>query len=87
MPNPPYTAAIIVLEEGPDGIIASVLAWDEKIGGDPSVLDAPRHSGVLQALKQSAPKPTFYTQRTASSRANLKTLFGALVDQRFPDTA
>jgi hypothetical protein len=87
MPNPPYTAVVIVLEDGPDGISADVVAWDDKIATDPSTLDGPRHANLVQALKQTTPKPTFYAHRSATTRAALKTLFGALVDQRFPDIA
>ena len=88
MANPPYTAMVIVLVEGPDGITAEALAWDELLGTNPSVLDAPRIDALLQSLKQASPKPTYTSgRRFATTRATLKTLFGGVVDAKFPETA
>lgn len=86
MPNPPYTTVMILLEEGPDGIAASVLAWDDLVGGNPSQEEHPRVQAIIETLKKMTPKPTFSVKRNFATKAALSTGFNQLRDQRFPDS-
>lgn len=86
MPNPPYSATVLVIEEGSDGLILTALHWDEKIGVDPSVLEPPRITNLIAGLKTMSPRPTFYVQQVAATRAAAVTKFQGFLNQRYPDT-
>lgn len=86
MANPPYSATVLLIEEGSDGLILTAVHWDEKIGTDPSVLEPPRISQLVASLKTMTPKPTFYTQQVAATRAVAVAKFQGFLNQRYSET-
>lgn len=81
--SPPHSATVIVLEEGTDGIFATVLHWPDKVANtDPNVIP-PRYHGLIETLKRGDPRPTFLT-RNFATRSTASSGFTAFINGNYP---
>ena len=87
MPNPPYSASVLIIKENQDGFAIEIFHWDDLTEN----ANIPPRGDITHILAASTPSQsdalTFRKLRYATSRADLKNKFGLYVDAKFPDTA
>ena len=83
MPNPPYSASIIMLRENADGFSIDLFHWADMPEGTP----VPPGGNIVQFLTKKVPDvPLNHEQRTAATRTSLIQKFTSFVNSKFPDT-
>lgn len=85
MPNPPYSAAVLIIEENQDGFAVEIFHWDDL----PENIHVPPGGAIRTILfgRSTDNVLTFHKERNASTRADLIAKFTAYVNAKFPDTA
>lgn len=81
-PIAPHSATVIVLEEGTDGIFATVLHWPDKVANTDPAVEPPRYHGLIETLKRANPRPTYITRAFATKTA-AKIGFGQFIDGNY----
>lgn len=86
MPNPPYSASVLIIKENQDGFAVEIFHWDDLSEGDP----VPPRGNIIPALTAGtfgqAGGLAFHKLRNATTRADLISKFTAYVNAKFPDT-
>ena len=86
MPNPPYSASVLIIKENQDGFNVEIFHWgDMTENANVPPKGAIHH--ILTAGKEGQPDAlTFRKVRNATTRADLIAKFTAYVNTQFPDT-
>jgi len=86
MPNPPYSASIIIVREHQDGFTFEVVHWDD-LAENSSVPPGGSIHQILMAGQAGTPEiPSLRKIRNAATRTELKTKLGNHFDNKYPDS-